>query len=164
MNRPSTGKLKVTTPSDLEIVMTREFDAPATLVFDAFTTPEHLTRWFGLRDEAMTVCEVDLRVGGKWRFVLSMGDQEMGMYGEFLEISPPHRLIQTEHFDEPFFEIMGAGTTNTMLLEEREGKTLMTSTVLYKTKEARDAVLQTPMEQGAGESFDRLEELLQALA
>lgn len=160
MNRPSTGKLQVTTPSDLEIVLTREFEAPASLVFDAFTKPEHLTRWFGLRDEQMPVCEVDLRTGGKWRFVLSMGGQEMGMYGEFLEIEPPNRLVQTEHFEGELFEVMGAGTVNTLVLEERDGKTVMTSTILYKTREARDAVLQTPMDEGAGESFDRLEELL----
>jgi uncharacterized protein YndB with AHSA1/START domain len=85
------------------------------------------------------------------------------MYGEFLEIAPPERLVQTEHFEGEFFEVMGAGTVNTMVLEERGGKTLMTTTVLYKTKAARDAVLQTPMAEGAGESFDRLDELLETL-
>jgi uncharacterized protein YndB with AHSA1/START domain len=163
MTQPGSGKLEVTAPSDLEIVLAREFDAPRDLVFDCFTKPEHLRRWFGLRDDEMTVCEVDLRVGGKWRFVLRTGGQEMGLYGEFLEIEPPSRLVQTENFEGEFFEMMGAGTINTMVLEERDGKTLMINTVLYKTKEARDTVLQSPMAEGAGESFDRLEELLRTL-
>ena len=131
MNYPTSGKLKVTASSDLEIVMTREFNAPRALVFDAFTKPEHLTRWFGLRDEKMFVCDVDLRVGGKWRYVLSMGEQEMGMYGEFLEIDPPRRLVQTENFEGEFFEMMGSGTVNTMALEERDGVTTMRITILY---------------------------------
>ena len=164
MNRQRSGKLKVTTPSDLEIAFSREFDAPRDLVFECFTKPEHLRRWYGRRVDEMTVCEVDLRVGGKWRFVLAEGGEEMAIYGEFLEIDPPERLVQTEYFEGEFFEMMGAGTVNTMVLEERDGRTLMTLTALYKTREARDTVLQSPMEQGAGESFDRLEELLQMLA
>ena len=163
MNRPPTGKLKVSASSDLEIVMVREFDAPRTMGFEAFTKPEHLKRWFGRRVDEMTVCDVDLRVGGKWRFVLSEGGEEMGLYGEFLEIDPPERLVQTENFEGEFFEMMGSGTINTMVLEERGGVTLMTCTALYKTREARDTVLRSPMEQGAAETFDRLEELLQAL-
>ncbi len=162
--RPS-NKLKVTTPSDLEIVMTREFDAPRELVFEAHSKPEHLVRWFGLRGESMPVCEVDLRVGGSWRYVLSApGGIEMGINGVYQEIVPPERIVTTENFEGEFFEAMGAGTVNTMVLEERDGKTTMTVTVRYKTREARDAVLQSPMEQGAGEAFDRLEELLATLA
>ena len=165
MIRPAGNKLEVTTPSDVEIVMTRQFDAPRQLVFEAHTKPEHMVRWFGLRGESMPVCEIDLRVGGKWRYVLSApGGIQMGMNGEFQEIVPPERIVTTENFEGEFFEMMGSGTVNTMVLEEHDGKTTMTITVLYRSREARDAVLQTPMEQGAGEAFDRLEELLAELA
>jgi uncharacterized protein YndB with AHSA1/START domain len=155
--------LTVTTPSDLEVVMTREFDAPRELVFDAWTKPQHLARWFGLRDEK-TDAEVDLRVGGSYRYVLGDGaGGEMVITGEFLEIAPPGRLVCTERFEGEFFEVMGAGTVNTLRLEERDGRTLMTVTALYKSKDARDSALQTSMEEGAAITFDRLEELLQTL-
>jgi uncharacterized protein YndB with AHSA1/START domain len=174
-------KLEVTTPSDLEIVMTRRFPASKALVFDAFTRPEHLRRWLGRPQDTMSLCEVDLRVGGAWRFRWQLveggepdgtddrldlpedaldGLDSMGMYGEFLEIAPPDRLVQTEIFEEPFFEVMGGGSVNTMVLEERDGVTTMTLTALYKSKAARDRVLQTPMEEGAAMSFDQLEALL----
>lgn len=162
VSQPS-NKLKISIPNDNEIVMTREFDAPRQLVFDAHTKPEHIVRWFGLRGEQMPVCEVDLRVGGRWRYVLSAPGGEMGIYGIYQEIVPPERLVTTEVFEGEFFEAMGSGTVNTMVLEEHDGKTTMTLTVNYRTKEQRDAVLASPMEQGAGESFDRLEELLATL-
>ena len=163
VSQPS-NKLKITVPNDNEIVMTRHFDAPRQLVFDAHTKPEHIVRWFGLRGETMPVCEVDLRVGGHWRYVLTWQGEEMGMYGTFQEIDPPERVVTTENFEGELFEAMGGGTVNTMVLEEHEGRTTMTLTVNYRTKEQRDAVLASPMEQGAGESFDRLEELLATLS
>ena len=151
-------------PSEREIVMTRDFAAPRSLVFDAFTQPEHIRRWLGREGDTMSVCEVDLRVGGAWRYLWQLREGgEMGMYGSFLEIDAPRRLVQTEHFEGEFFEVMGGGTVNTLVLEEHDGVTTMTITVVYKSREARDGVLRTPMEAGAGESFDRLEELLGTL-
>ena len=163
MTQSQSNTLKVTTPSDLEILMTREFNAPPHLVFDAWIKPEHVARWFGLRTEK-TVAEIDFRVGGSYRFVLGDGaGGEMVIQGEYLEIAPPDRLVCTERFEGQFFEMMGAGTVNTMVLEDQDGKTFMTLSVLYKSREARDAVLQTGMEEGAAMSFDRLAELLETL-
>jgi len=165
MTQGSPGGLAVTTPSELEIVMTRAFDAPRALLFDALTKPEHIRRWLGRRGDVMTVCEVDLRVGGKWRYVWTLREGgEMGMSGEFLQIVVPELLVTTEAFDEPYFEVMGAGTVNTLRLEEREGRTFLTTTVRYKSRQARDAALGTGMETGAAESYDRLAELLRTLA
>jgi uncharacterized protein YndB with AHSA1/START domain len=163
MTQANRHTLTVEPRGDLEILMVREFDAPAQLVFDGWTKPEHLERWFGLRDEK-TVATVDLRTGGSYRYVLSDGTGGvMTITGEYVEIAPPNRLVCTERFEGEFFEMMGGGSVNTMVLEERDGKTLMTLTALYKTREARDAVLQTPMEEGAAMTLDRLEELLQTL-
>src|SRR5215471_18228082 len=98
----NTGTLKVTTPTDSQIVLTREFDAPRRLVFDAFTKPELLKRWFGPRGWSMVACEVDLRVGGTFRFVLRGPDgEEMGMRGAYREIVPPERSVHLESFDDP---------------------------------------------------------------
>lgn len=157
--------LVVTTPSDREIVMTRVFDAPRQLVFDAWTKPEHLVQWFGRRGDEMTVCEVDLRVGGAYRFVWRLREGgEMGMGGVYREVVPPERLVSTEVFEGEYFEQMGGGSTiNTLTFEERDGKTTMTITSLYGSREARDAAIQTGMEEGAAEGFDRLAELLQTL-
>jgi len=160
----NSSPLTITMPSDLEIVMTRVFDAPRHHVFDASTKPERLTRWFGPRDWTMPVCEIDLRPGGAWRFFMRKDDgSEMGMHGVYREVAPPERLVTTEIFDGDNFEEMGSGTLNTLIFEERDGKTTMTATVLYKSREDRDAVIQAPMEQGAAESFDRLAELLETL-
>lgn len=163
MTTPRGNRVVLSTPNDYEIVMKRVFDAPAKLVYDAHTKPEHLVRWFGLRGESMPVCEVDLRVGGHWRYVLTAPGGEMGMYGTFQELDPPHRIVTTENFEGDLFEAMGGGTVNTMLLEERDGRTHMTLTVNYRTREARDAVLRTPMEWGVNESYSRLDELLATL-
>jgi uncharacterized protein YndB with AHSA1/START domain len=151
----------VTTPSERAIMMTRVFDAPARRVFEAWTKPEHLTRWFGRRGDVLVVCEVDLRVGGGYRFVwrLLEGD-EMGLRGEYREIDPPVRLVSTEQFEGAEFEAMGGVAMNTMTLDERDGRTRMTLTGVYESREARDAVLRSGMETGASESFDRLAELL----
>lgn len=149
--------LVVTTPTDNEIVMTRVFDAPRRLVFDALTRPDLLVRWYGKRDWPLVTCEVDLRVGGAWRFVSRGPDgTEMGQYGEFREIEPPDRIVRTEAFDE-----WDAGeAVVTTVLVERAGKTTMTTTVRYPSREVRDSVVESNMETGAGESFDRLEEML----
>ena len=155
----NTGTLKVTTPSDREIVLTRVFDAPRSLVFDALTKPELLKRWFGPRGWSLVVCEIDLRVGGKWRFVLRGPDgHEMGMRGVYREIVPPDRSVHTESFDD----YPGESIVTTVLVEQG-GKTTLTGTILYESKEIRDAVINSGMEHGAAESHDRLAELLASM-
>ena len=152
----NTGTLQVTTPTDREIVMTRVFDAPRHLVFDAFTRPELLKRWFGPRGWSLVVCDVDLRVGGTFRFVLRGPDgKDMGMRGVYREITPRGRSVHMESFDDYPGEAQV-----TMVLVEQNGKTTMTATVLYPSREVRDAVIQSGMEHGAAESYDKLGELL----
>jgi uncharacterized protein YndB with AHSA1/START domain len=152
------GTLKVTTPTDCEIVMTRVFDAPRHLVWDAFTKPELLRRWFGPRGWSLVVCEVDLRVGGGFRFVLRGPDgRDMGMRGVYREITPPERSVHMESFDDYPGESQVTG-----VMVEEGGKTTLTVTVLYPSREVRDIVLQTGMEHGAAESYDKLAELLAA--
>ena len=152
----NTGTLTVTTPSDREIVLTRVFNAPRHLVWDAFTRPELLKRWFGPRGWSLVVCEVDLRVGGGFRFVLRGPDgADMGMRGVYLEIDGPSRSVHTESFDD----YPGESTVTTLLVE-REGQTTLTATVSYPSPEIRDAVIRSGMEHGAAESYDRLAELL----
>ena len=156
----NTGSLKVTTPTDREVVLTRVFDAPRRLVFDAFTKPELLKRWFGPRGWSLVVCEIDLRVGGAWRFVLRGPDgTEMGMRGVYREITPPERSVHTESFDQ--FAHAGESVVTTVLTEEA-GKTTLAATVLYPSREVRDAVIGSGMEHGAAESYDKLAELLAA--
>jgi uncharacterized protein YndB with AHSA1/START domain len=152
----NTGTLKVTTPTDREIVMTRVFDAPRRLVFDAFSKPELLKRWFGPRGWQLVVCEVDLKVGGTFRFVLRGPDgKTLGMRGVYREIVPPERSVHSESFDDYPGESLVTG-----VWVEHEGKTTLTVTVLYPSREVRDAVLQSGMEHGAAESYDKLAELL----
>jgi uncharacterized protein YndB with AHSA1/START domain len=152
----NTGSLKVTTPTDQEIVLTRVFDAPRHLVFDAFSKPEVLKRWFGPRGWSMPICEVDLRVGGGFRFVLRGPDgKDMGMRGVYREIAPPERSVHLESFDDYPGE-----SQVTAVFVEQEGKTTLTATVLYPSKEVRDIVLKSGMEHGAAESYDKLAELL----
>jgi uncharacterized protein YndB with AHSA1/START domain len=156
----NTGTLQVTTPSDREVVLTRVFDAPRELVYDALTKPELLKRWFGPRGWSLVVCEVDLRVGGKWRFVLHGPDGgTMGMYGVYRELVRPERTVHTESFDDYPGESLVTG-----VLVERDGKTTLTGTVLYESKEIRDAVVSSGMEHGAAESYDKLAELLPSIA
>src|SRR5712691_428124 len=155
----NTGTLKFTTPSDREIVLTRVFDAPRHLVFDAFSKPELLKRWFGPRGWSLVVCEVDLKVGGGFRFVMRGPDgREMGMRGVYREISPPKRSVHMESFDDYPGE-----SQVTAVFVEQEGKTTLTATVLYPSREVRDAVIQSGMEHGAAESYDKLAELLASL-
>jgi uncharacterized protein YndB with AHSA1/START domain len=153
------GKLQVTTPSEREIVMTRVFDAPRSLVFDAWTKPELLKRWLGVRGGwTFAVCEVDLRVGGTYRFVWrGPTGTEMGMGGVYQEILRPERIVATEKFDEAWYE---GEALDTMTFLERDGKTTATTTVRYASREVRDAVLKSPMDRGVAESYDKLAEVL----
>jgi uncharacterized protein YndB with AHSA1/START domain len=155
------GTLKLSTPTEREIVLTRVFDAPRDLVFEAMTKPELLKLWmFGPPGWSFSVCEVDLRVGGKYRYVWRGPDgTEMGMGGVHLEIVPPERIVCTQLFDEDW---TGGEAIGTIVLVERGGKTTLSNTILYASREARDAVLQTPMEQGVAAGYDRLDELFQS--
>lgn len=152
--------LRVTPSGATGLVLTRTFDAPAPLVFAALTRPDLLPRWYGARGWTLTVCEVDLRPGGAWRFV-SRGPAgaEMETYGEYREVVPPVRLVQTEcHPGRPEGDALV-----TTVLDEAAGRTVMTVTVRYSSSEARDHVLRSPMERGAGESYDRLADVLATL-
>jgi uncharacterized protein YndB with AHSA1/START domain len=153
------GRLQVTTPSEREIVMTRVFDAPRSLVFDAWTKPELLKRWLGVRGGwTFAVCEVDLKVGGRYRFVWRGPEGiTMGMGGVYREIVRPERLVATEKFDEAWYEGEALDTTTFV---ERGGKTTATTTVLYASRAVRDSVLQTPMLTGVAESYDKMAEVL----
>jgi uncharacterized protein YndB with AHSA1/START domain len=155
-------KLKVTTPSDRELAMTRAFDAPRSMVFDAWTKPELLKRWLGVFGGwTFAICEVDLRVGGKYRFVWRGKDgNEMRMGGVYREIVRPERIVCTEKFDDPWYE---GDAIDTTVFVERAGKTTMTTTVLYASKEIRDAVLKSPMEGGVAKSYDKLAEVLASM-
>jgi uncharacterized protein YndB with AHSA1/START domain len=154
------GTLKVAARGDREIVMTRVFHAPRTRVFDAFTRPELVKRWLlGPEGWSMPVCEIDLRVGGSYRYVWRRvkDGTEMGMGGVFREIVPPERIVSTEKFDEAWYPGEAVGT---VVLTEQDGKTTLTQTILYQSREAREAVLKSPMESGVAAGYDRLAELL----
>jgi len=157
------GSLKVTTPSDREIAMTRVFDAPRRLVYEAYTKPELLKRWLGVHNGwTLAVCEIDLKVGGAYRYVWRHPDgMEMGMRGVYRELIPSERVVATEQFDQPWYEGEAVGTVT---FDERDGKTTLTMTILYASKDIRDAVLQSPMEQGVAAGFNKLAELLPELA
>ena len=160
----SASTLQITTPTDREIVMTREFDAPRDLVFEAWTNPEHVRNWWGMRNATMLVCEGDVRPGGSWRYVTTGQDgEEVPFTGVYQEVAPPDRLVYTETYDvEPFN--LGEPAVNTVTFTEDQGRTLMTCSTQYPTKEVRDFVLSTGMEVGAAESYDRLAEHLKTLA
>lgn len=157
----NSSSFKVTTPSDLEITLTRVFDAPRHLVFEAMTRPEHVRRWWGILDErySVAVCEIDLRPGGAWRFVGRHPNGEAAFRGVYREIEPPERLVYTEIY-EPFPDGVSVVT---QILTEEAGKTRLTLTARYESKETRDFVLSTGMEKGAALSYDRLEEVAREL-
>ncbi len=157
------GNLKLATQGDREIVMTRALDAPRRLVFDAFTKPELVKHWLlGPPGWSMPICEIDLRVGGVYRYVWRRDSDgsEMGMGGVYREIVAPERLVATEKFDQAWYPGEAVGTT---VLVEQDGKTTITQTVLYQSREARDAVLKSGMERGVAASYDRLAELVASL-
>lgn len=156
----SAETLTVTTPTDREIVMTRVFDAPRRLVFDAHTKPELVKRWLlGPPGWSMPVCEIDLRVGGKYRYVWrhDTDGTQMGMGGVYRELVAPERIVNTERFDEAWYPGEGLGT---LVLTERQGKTTLTNTMRYESRAARDGVLKSRMEKGVAASYDRLAEML----
>jgi len=150
----------VTLPTDKQILITREFDAPKRLVYKAWTTPELVKRWWHANRGEVTLVEIDLRVGGKWRYVWRKDDGvEMAMGGSFREVVPPERIVSTESWGPEWPE-----TLNTITFTEARGRTTITLRVLYPTKDARDAALKTGMKEGMDASFARFDELLGRLA
>lgn len=154
---------KICTPSDREIQVSRDFDAPRSLVFDAFTKPELVRRWLlGPPGWTMPVCEIDLRVGGSYRYVWrsEKDGSQMGIRGVFREITPVERIVATERFDDAWYPGEALDTT---VFEERRGITRTTITILYESQEARDTARRSGMEYGMAAGYDRLETLLPTL-
>jgi uncharacterized protein YndB with AHSA1/START domain len=161
---PDLRGYKVAAHGDLEIKGTREFDAPRTLVWEAFTKPELLKRWMlGPDGWVMTVCEIDLRVGGSYRYVWFKEKEgfSMGMGGSFLEIEKPKRIVNTERFDQSWYP---GGMVGTLELIEKDGKTTIHQTFRYDSREARDGVLKSPMDEGMAAGYNRLDGVLADLA
>ena len=156
-----TNTLRAAPSGEREIVFTRAFDAPREVVFAAWTRPDLLKRWlYGPDEWPLTICEIDLKVGGAARFVWRHRDgKDMGMSGVYREILAPERLVFTELWDEDW---TGGEAVVTIVLAEHAGKSMLTMTVRYSSRAARDAVLETPMERGMAQSYDRLDELLAA--
>lgn len=152
----------VTPQGDREILITREFDAPRELVFRAWTEPELVRRWWTARRGTMTVCEIDLRPGGRWRFAMTAAStgEAVEFYGEYREIDAPGRLVSTETY-APFPD---HEALNTLTFEERDGRTFAALLVRHDTAEARDMHLQSGMEDGLRDALDLLEETAQSLA
>ena len=150
--------LKIEAQGDRQIVITRDFNAPRRLVFDAFSKPELIRQWLlGPPGWSMPICEIDFRVGGHYRYVWRNDNgTEMGMSGIYREIVAPERIVSTEKFDQAWYPGEAVGT---VVLTERGGKTTLTQTILYESYQARDMVLASPMEHGLAASYDRLEEL-----
>ena len=157
----SSGTAKVTLPADEQILITREFDAPKHLVYKAFTTPELVKRWWHANRGEMTVAEIDLREGGKWRYVMiAEGDFEVGFHGEYREIVPNERIVSTEVYEG----MPDAEAVNTMTLTEADGRTTLEILVQHASKEHRDAHIESGMEAGMQDAMDLLEEVAVSLA
>jgi uncharacterized protein YndB with AHSA1/START domain len=156
-----TGALEVTTPSDTEIRITREFAAPRRLVYDAFTRPELVQRWLGCWPGWSWVeCEMDVRVGGRYRWLWRGPDgAEMGMRGEYREVEPMERIVSTEQFDQSWY---AGEAIDTVVFAERAGRTTVTTTIVYDSKETRDGVLQSPMAEGMEMGYKLLDQVLAA--
>jgi uncharacterized protein YndB with AHSA1/START domain len=158
----SSGKLKVTARGLKEILMTRVFDAPRHLVWEAMSKPEYVRRWWCCMDGyTMPVCEIDFRVGGKWRYLMVATDgTEVGFSGEYLAIEAPAKIVNTEIFD-PF---PNEPATCTMTLEEKDGKTYYQNVVVHTTTEGRDGHINSGMEVGADIALDRIEQIANELS
>jgi uncharacterized protein YndB with AHSA1/START domain len=162
----SSGTAVVTTPTDTEILITREFDAPRHLVYKAYTTPELIRRWWAGKRGTVTLAEVDLRVGGRWRYVMVTDDGlEVGFHGEFQEIVPDERIVTTEVFEgiggEPAPE---EAAVNTVTFTEQGGRTTLTLRTQVPSRQVRDAIIDSGMEGGMQEGMDALEQVAISLA
>jgi uncharacterized protein YndB with AHSA1/START domain len=150
----------VTLPTDTQILITREFDAPRHLVFRAWTTPEFIRQWWSARRGEVTVADVDLRVGGRWRYaMLAHGEFEVAFHGEFREVVPNERIVRTEIY-EPFPE---APALSTETFAETDGRTTLTMLVDHERQEHRDAHVQSGMEDGLQDALDLLEGIVRTL-
>ncbi len=158
------SKAQVTLPSDHEVRVTRQFAAPRVLVYQAYTTPSLVRRWLlGPPGWSMPVCEMDVRVGGKfrWRWRNDRDGKEFGFHGEYREVSPPHRIVSTQFFDPgDVGGDMGNGAVGTVELTEHNGVTTLVTTMDYGSKAARDAAVSTGMTDGMEQSYQRLDRVL----
>ena len=158
--RTGSGSAVVSLPADEQILITREFDAPRELVYKAYTTPELVRRWWHAKRGEMTVCEIDLRVGGEWRYVMvARGDMEVAFHGEYREIVPNERLVSTEVFEG----FPDAESLNTLTLTEANGRTKLEILVQHENKEHRDAHVNSGMEDGLQDALDLLQEVAGSL-
>ncbi len=165
----SKGTAEVTLPTDDQILIRREFDAPKHLVYEAFTTPELVKRWWSGQRGEMTIAEIDLRVGGRWRYVMIASEGfEVAFHGEYREIVPNERIVSTEVFEGlaemmPGMDPEAEATVNTMTLTEVDGRTTVEILVQHRNKEGRDAHINSGMEDGLQEAMDLLEEVAVSL-
>lgn len=152
----TTQSAQITTPADDQILITREFDAPRHLVWRASTEPDLVRRWWSAKRGTMTVCEIDLRVGGRWRYAMdAQHGEEVAFHGEFLEIVPDERLVSTEAFEGA---PEGGPAVNTLTLAEHDGRTTLTVLMQLESQAVRDMILATGMEDGLQDAYDLLEE------
>jgi uncharacterized protein YndB with AHSA1/START domain len=159
----SSGTARVTLPTDEQILITREFDAPRHLVFKAWTTPDLVKRWWNAKRGEVTIAEIDLRVGGKWRYVMVTEDGfEVGFHGEYREIVPNERIVATEVYEGAPGGDEGA-VVNTLTFTEVDGRTTLTELVQAPSKEIRDAIIDSGMEAGMQDAMDLLEEVAVSL-
>ena len=166
MAATSSGSATLTLPTDEQILITREFDAPKHLVYEAMTTPELVRRWWHAKRGTVTVCEIDLRVGGKWRYVMVADNgMEVGFHGEYREIVPDERIVSTEVYEglpAGVSEEQGA-TVNTATFIEANGRTTLTLLIEATSKVSRDAIIDSGMESGLQDALDLLEETANSL-
>jgi uncharacterized protein YndB with AHSA1/START domain len=160
MTVASSGTATVTLPTDEQILITREFDAPKHLVYKAWTTPELVKRWWNAKRGEVTIAEIDLRVGGKWRYVMEAdGGVEVGFHGEYREIVPNERIVSTEIYEGMPEGAPEEGTLNTATFTEADGRTTLTVLVQAPSKEIRDAIIDSGMEAGMQDAMDLLEQV-----
>ncbi len=166
MTVTSSRTATLTLPTDEQILITREFDAPRDLVYKAWTTPELVRRWWHAKRGEVTVCEIDLRVGGKWRYVMIADDgMEVGFHGEYREIVPNERIVSTETYEglpEGVSDEEGT-TTNTATFANEDGRTTVTLLIEAPNQVSRDAIIDSGMESGLQDALDLLEEVAQSL-
>lgn len=160
-----TSKATVTLPTDEQILITREFDAPKDLVYRAWTTPELVKRWWGAKRGEVTLAEIDLRVGGRWRYVAVTHDgMEVAFHGEYREVVPNERVVSTEVYEGmPQGDGPEQGTLNTATFDEKDGRTTLTILVEAPSKEIRDAIIDSGMEAGMQDALELLEETANSL-
>jgi uncharacterized protein YndB with AHSA1/START domain len=162
MPETTSGTAKVTTPADTQILITREFNAPKHLVWKAYTTPELVKRWWAGENGTVTSAEIDLRVGGKWRYVMDAGGQEVAFRGEYREIQAPDRLVNTEIY-EGIPDPDAHGCLTTVTFTEKDGRTYMEMLSEFRDQADRDAVIASGMEGGMQQSMDHLEKVAVSL-